>query len=107
MTIRNKYSHIAITALLICFAVIFFSCRKKTTLRVEAVKNNYGWGYNVLAGDRVYIKQDFIPALPGTHGFVSADDAMKVGTLVAKRISEGEQPTISRRDLDSLGIAIK
>ena len=107
MTTRNKYSLIAVTALLICFAVIFFRGEKKVSLHAEAVKTSYGWGYNVLAGERIYIKQEFIPAVPGMHGFRSADDALKVGDLVARRISEGLMPTISVRDLDSLGVITK
>jgi hypothetical protein len=104
MTTRNKYSLIAVTALLVSFAVIFFSREKKVFLHAEAVKTAYGWGYNVLAGERIYIKQEFIPGIPGKQGFTSADDALRVGNLVIKRISGGLQPTISTRDLDSLGI---
>jgi hypothetical protein len=107
MTIKNKYSLIAITALLVCFAVIFFSREKKILLHAEAVKTSYGWGYNVLAGERIYIKQEFIPAIPGKQGFGSADDALRVGNLVVKRISAGLQPTISYQDLDSLGVLKK
>ena len=107
MTTRNKYSLIAVTALLVCFAVIFFGRLKKPLVHAEAVKTTNGWGYNVLEGERIYIKQEFIPALPGKREFSSADDALRVGNLVAKRISSGLQPTITVRDLDSLGVIIK
>ena len=107
MTIRNKYTLIAIAALLICFAVIFFGGKKKVYPHAEAIKTTGGWGYNVLVGERIYIKQEFIPAVPGRHEFQSADEALRVGSLVAHRVGEGLQPTISVRDLDSLGIQIK
>jgi hypothetical protein len=107
MTTRNKYSLIAIAALLVCIAVIFFSRGKKIPLHAEAVKTTYGWGYNVLAGERIYIKQEFIPAVPGKQGFSSADEALRVGNLVIERISSGLQPTITVRDLDSMGIIKK
>jgi hypothetical protein len=107
MTTKNKYSLIAVTALLVCFAVIFFSRGGKSLVHAEAVKTTNGWGYNVLDGERIYIKQEFIPAVPGNQGFSSADDALRVGNLVVKRIGSGLQPTITVRDLDSLGVIIK
>jgi Domain of unknown function (DUF4907) len=111
MTIRNRYSLIGITALLICFAVIFFSRQKmregKIFLHAEAVQTVYGWGYNVLADNRIYIKQEFIPSVPGKQGFKSADDALLVGNLVIKKISNNLPPIITGRDLDSLGIVKK
>jgi hypothetical protein len=108
MTIRNKYSLIGITALLICFAVIFFSRRKvhggNIYVHAEAVQTVYGWGYNVLADEKIYIKQEFIPAVPGKQGFKSADDALRVGNLVVKKISSNLPPSITIGELDSLGI---
>jgi hypothetical protein len=111
MTIRNKYSLIGITALLVCFAVIFFNRHKmregKIFLHAEAVQTVYGWGYNVLADDKIYIKQEFMPAVSGKQGFKSADDALLVGNLIVKKISSNLPPTITARDLDSLGIVNK
>ena len=108
MTIRNKFSLIGITALLVCIAVIFFSREKsqnkKVLLHAEAVQNSYGWGYNILANDKVYIKQEFIPALSGRNGFQSSDDALKVANLVIQRIRSNQPFAISTGDLDSLGV---
>ena len=108
MNIRNKFSIIGITALLVCFAVIFFSKQKsqetKVFLHAEAVQTAYGWGYNVLANQKIYIKQEFIPGLPGKQGFKSADDALRVGNLVVKKISTNQLPTITARDLEDLGV---
>jgi hypothetical protein len=110
MTIRNKYSLIGITALLICFAVIFFSRHtqeRRIYIHAEAVQTVYGWGYNILADEKVYIKQEFMPAVPGKQGFSSADDALRVGNLVVKKLSTDLPPAITIGDLDSLGIIRK
>ncbi|HTB25673.1 MAG TPA: DUF4907 domain-containing protein [Puia sp.] len=79
----------------------------KVFLHAEAVQTVYGWGYNVLADKRIYIKQEFMPAVPGKQGFKSADDALLVGNLVIKKISNNLPPTITGGDLDSLGIVKK
>jgi Domain of unknown function (DUF4907) len=110
MTIRNKYSLIGITALLVCFAVIFFSrqkTEKKIFVHAQAVQTVYGWGYNILADEKIYIKQEFIPGIPGKLGFKSADDALKVGNLVVKKISSNQPHSISAGEIDSLGISLK
>jgi Domain of unknown function (DUF4907) len=111
MTIRNKYSLIGITALLIGIAVIFFSCTDnqegKILLHAVAVQTSGGWGYNILADEKIYIRQEFMPGIPGKQGFKSADDALMVGNLVIKRISSNQMPMITQRDLDSLGLLKK
>ena len=106
--IRNNFFLIGITALLIGAAVIFFSRHhsqeKKVLLKAAAVQTTAGWGYHILANNKIYIKQEFMPAVAGIKGFKSADDALLVGNLVIKRISSNQSFAISIRDLDSLGV---
>jgi hypothetical protein len=108
MTIRKTYSLIAIAALLISFAVIFFSRSRdhdnKIFIYAEPVQTVYGWGYNIIAAGKVHIKQEYMPAVPGKHGFKSAADAMLVGNLVVEKITENKMPTITVHELDSMGL---
>jgi hypothetical protein len=108
MTIRKTYSLIAIAALLLSFAVIFFSKYKDQSQKVfiyaEPVQTVYGWGYNIIAANKVYIKQEYMPAVPGKRGFKSAEDAMRVGNLVVKKITENKMPTITLHELDSMSL---
>jgi hypothetical protein len=108
MTIRKTYSLIAIAALLICFAVIFFSRYKERSQKVfiyaEPVQTVYGWGYNIIASGKVHIKQEYMPAVPGKRGFKSANDAMLVGNLVVNKITENKMPAVTLHELDSLGL---
>jgi hypothetical protein len=108
MTIRNKFSLIAITALLISIAVIFFNrnsnSEQKVFIYAEPIHTIYGWGYNIIADDKVHIKQEFMPGVPGNIGFKSAADALMVGNLVVKKITENKMPAISLRELDSMGL---
>ncbi len=111
MTIRNKYSLIGITALLIGIAVIFFGRKDnhegKIYLHAVAIRTDKGWGYNILANEKIYIRQEYMPGIPGKQGFKSADDALMVGNLVVRRISSNQMPMINQRDLDSLGLLKK
>ena|SRR5664279_3877801 len=107
MTIRKTYSLIAIAALLISFAVIFFNKGKEQNEKVfiyaEPVQTVYGWGYNIIANNKVYIKQEYMPAVPGKQGFKSAADAMQVGNLVVRKIIDNRMPAITLHELDSMG----
>jgi hypothetical protein len=108
MTIRKTYSLLAIAALLISFAVIFFSRYRERSQKIfiyaEPAQTVYGWGYNIVAADKVHIKQEYMPAVPGKRGFKSAADAMLVGNLVVKKITENKMPTITLHELDSMGL---
>ena len=107
MTIRNKFSLIALTALLISIAVFFFMRNKqhdeKIFIYAEPVHTEFGWGYNIIADGKVHIKQEYMPAVPGKIGFKTAEDAMIVGNMVVNKISTNQLPAISVRELDSLG----
>ena len=107
MTTRKKYSLIVITALL-CFAVIFFNRQKshegKIFVYAVPVKTVNGWGYNIMAGEKIFIRQEFIPAVPGKQGFKTAADAQLVGNLVVKKITLKQWPTVTVSELDSLGV---
>jgi hypothetical protein len=93
---------------LLCLAVVFYVRRGKHEGRVYVyavpVKTKYGWGYNIMAGEKIFIKQEFIPAISGKLGFKSADDALRTGNLVVKRICANQSRAITPGDLDSLGI---
>jgi hypothetical protein len=97
--------------LLICFTVIFYVRHRKQERKIFVyavpIKTNYGWGYDIMAGDRKFIQQLFIPAVSGKKGFKTSDDALLVGHLVVKKISSNQPPIITIRDLDSLGIVEK
>ena len=108
MTIRKTYSFIAIAALLVSFAVIFFikyqERNQKVFIYAEPIQTDYGWGYNIIAADKVHIKQEYMPAVPGKRGFKSAADAMLVGNLVVRKITENKMPSITLHELDSMGL---
>lgn len=119
MTTRNKFTLIMFTALLIVIAVIFFSRNgshsEERFVYAVPVKTEPGWGYKIYEGindikdtttDRIYIKQDFIPGLPGNHTFATESEALRVANFVIWKISSGRQPVISSQELDSLEIKI-
>ena len=68
------------------------------------VKN--GWGYEIYVDNKMYIKQDHIPAVSGTQKFASREQALTTAHLVLTKMKEGKKPLITVDDLKKAGINI-
>lgn len=61
------------------------------------------WGYDILKDDKIFIHQPNKPGMPGTQGFATKQDAIKVARLVITKIQKGEMPpTVSQEELKAL-----
>lgn len=79
----------------------------KDDLIIQTFRSGSGWGYEILAGQELLIKQSFIPAVSGFKSFETEQQAIQAAQLVIKKIKKGTIPSLSRDDLDSLGIYIE
>jgi Domain of unknown function (DUF4907) len=68
------------------------------------VKN--GWGYEIYVDNKMYIKQDHIPAVSGTQQFASREQALITAHLVLAKMKEGKKPLITINELKKAGINI-
>ena len=76
---------------------------KLTYKIIDAPKHTYG--YDVFADGRLMIHQTSAPALPGSEGFKTKEDATKVALLVIEKIKKGEMPpTISIDEMKKLKV---
>ena len=82
----------------------------KVKLEVKIYQNDStpkGWGYDIYADDALYIHQPHIPAVPGNKGFQSAQKAETAGNFAVYKIRNNIMPpTISVKELDSLGVLL-
>ncbi|GGM86154.1 hypothetical protein GCM10010967_17950 [Dyadobacter beijingensis] len=114
--IRRKSSIIIICILATAFAaavyLLFFKGQKVSQsseglsrFKVETIRLEHGWGYVVRQDMTPVIEQKVIPGVPGVDGFATELDARKTGELVRQKLGRGIfPPTISTRELDSLGV---
>ena len=81
---------------------------RKEKLEVKTCSNGSAineWGYDIYADGALYIHQPHIPAVPGNKGFKSAQQADAAGNFAVYKIRNNIMPpTISVRELDSLGV---
>lgn len=94
---------LAIGLLVALSAGVFFSSPKR--LSVETRQTAWGWGYQIRQNSKVLIDQPTIPAISGSRGFATKQQAKQVGELVVLKIKNGQSPpTLSFHELDSLGV---
>ncbi|MDA7803316.1 DUF4907 domain-containing protein [Crocinitomix sp.] len=79
---------------------------QNTTYKVEAIQNGASdWGYQILKDNQLFINQPHIPAVSGNTGFASKEKAIITGNYIIEKLEKGIMPpTISRAELDSLGV---
>ncbi|NUM51552.1 MAG: DUF4907 domain-containing protein [Flavobacteriales bacterium] len=69
--------------------------------------NENEFGYDILVNGMKYIHQPHIPAIEGMEGFKSKEDAEKTAAFIIERIKNNIiPPTISKAELDSLGVLV-
>jgi hypothetical protein len=108
----------SVSFFLLLFTITFQACHdpskgdhgrsdheKKVVISVKGFKTESGnWGYEILAGKKVFIHQEFIPVLEGEQPFRSKKEALRMGRAVLKKMTTHNTPTLTREEvLDILG----
>ncbi|MEZ5104404.1 MAG: DUF4907 domain-containing protein [Draconibacterium sp.] len=70
------------------------------TFRIEENE----WGYYIMKGGKIIIKQDMIPAISKKASFQSESDAKKTGSLVLQKLNSGNLPAVTLQELRQLQI---
>ncbi len=68
----------------------------------ELEKNT--WGYEIWVDKAIFIRQEYIPAIPGNQYFLSKEDAIKTGNAVMQKLLKGQRPTLSSDEVIALGV---
>jgi len=115
-TKTNYNNYIGIILILAIGLVLFmhyhYQRRKQQELRHEyinlqskPIQSPYGWGYEILVNGKLYIHQEFIPAIAGKKGFASKDEALRVADRVMDKIRNKQiPPALNLQDLVELGV---
>lgn len=79
---------------------------RQSRYRMEVVEldSNRGYGYVIKQGDRTVIFQPFVPALSNRKPFHSSEEAAKIGSLVLERLKSGQDFSVTKADLERLGV---
>ena len=65
------------------------------------------FGYVIFINGTMTIKQEWVPAIQGIHGFNNKTDAEKMAVLMVNKIINGDMPpAITLEEIDSLNITL-
>jgi hypothetical protein len=110
-TTNSKYQKLLFPSLLLLAVLATWAFNRfrhrdadEVFIQARPIQSSLGWGYEVVADGKTYIHQEFIPAIPGKHGFKTKEDALKVGQKVISKISANQVPTITVDELKGMGI---
>lgn len=107
MTKKNS-SRLFVAGILTAAICLAFSvaATSDTHYSIEIIEVNGGYGYQISYNNHITIFQPFIPAISG-KSLSWKRGCQKVGKLVMRRMKTGENYTVTRHDLENLGIKIK
>lgn len=103
---RLKGISLVLGLLLILSVVGFYWYSTRGRLHCEAVRLEKGYGYIVAYGKETLIYQPYIPAIGKKIAFNKKEDALKVANVVCRKLSQRISPSMSKEEIDSLGIVI-
>ena len=65
----------------------------------------FGWGYQILNNDELYINQPHIPSVQGNKGFSDKSKAIKTAEYIIYKLKNNIfPPTVTPTELDSLNV---
>jgi hypothetical protein len=111
MTKKHGLMILAALTMMIAAFIILVSKKNKSTgsnnmlpVVVQSLKMPDGWGYEILVNNKVYIRQDYIPAIPGYKRFKTETEALSIANRVAEKMKQGRAPAVTVQEIDSAHI---
>jgi hypothetical protein len=100
----HKFILPLVLVVLIGLAFLFKQHSSPVAFQVKTFRVTGGWGYAVDVKGKNFIYQPFIPGLTGNKPFPDKNTARKAGNLVMTRLEKGQLPSLSKEDIQSLGL---
>lgn len=106
-TMTSKHNLVVILAAAIISAGIWITsyykaskCKAPFSIRVYEGLN--GWGYDIFAGNRLFIHQEHIPGIEGKKGFMNKEQAKNAANLVLRKLEQNVAPTLTTFEVNGI-----
>lgn len=87
----------------ISVSILISPCKKSHSPYIRKVYPvTYGWGYDILVKDTLFIHQESVPALEGNKPFTTRAQAMEAARQVISKLKKGESPSFSRPEIERI-----
>lgn len=67
--------------------------------KVQTIKLEKGFGYEIIINNKVFIHQEYIPSISGNKNFKTEKEALEIGNLVAAKLKQGKMPSVSSEEI--------
>jgi len=100
----------------IAAAILFAACntssaddklKKEISITSSTYEVTGGWAYRILVDKKIFIQQDFIPAISGHKAFPSKESAENIASVVIEKMRLHEKPFITPQELQKAGAIAK
>lgn len=95
-------------AILVFFVGLYLEnevSNESTIFQTKVIELDNGFGYEIYGKKKLLIRQEYIPSIAGEVPFASYEEANEVANLVKDKISNGESPVVSTKELVHLNIS--
>ena len=97
MTTKKAYivimAAVLIAVMITVIKVIgYYGSQPVNQLSAQCFQTTQGWGYNILAGQRILIHQPMVPGKPGNKGFETEQQAAASAQAMITDIRAGRTP---------------
>ena len=92
-------------AVAISASILIAPCRKgqhSSSFESIVYPVTYGWGYDILVKDTLFIHQESIPAMEGNKPFATKAQAMEAASQVIAKLKKGESPSFSLSEIERI-----
>jgi hypothetical protein len=93
----------ASVALSACICIITIKEQQtKKNISAKIFSGSNGWGYDILVDNKLFIRQESIPSLPGKKGFASKQQAEQTAQLIINKMKGGQFPTVTTFEIERI-----
>ena len=92
------------TLLIMAFQFMSRSPSIEPSLKTYIISLGDGYGYQILMGGKLIVRQEYIPAIAGKCSFRKSKDAQIVADLVMHKLTRGQEPVVTLSELHELNI---
>ena len=100
---KQSSHNILVLSAAACISVFVFFIGKKNKTEHDYRYRTFhvlsGWGYDILVDDKLIIRQESIPVLNGSKGFLTKEQAAQTAEVIINKMENGQPPVITTFDL--------
>jgi len=93
--------YVTVIAITLISVAAYFTMKNSNeeVYKVQTIKLEKGFGYEVSINNKLFIHQEYIPSISGNKNFKTEKEALEIGNLVVAKLKQGKMPSISTEEI--------